>query len=47
LPDLKTVNGVATIGGSKGAWFKGSEGNLLALGQFTAWPNTTNVTNTP
>jgi catechol 2,3-dioxygenase-like lactoylglutathione lyase family enzyme len=34
LPDLKTVNGVATIGESKGAWFKDSEGNLLALGQF-------------
>jgi predicted enzyme related to lactoylglutathione lyase len=35
LPDLKTVNGVATIGESKGAWFKDSEGNLLALGQFS------------
>jgi len=34
LPDLKTVNGVATIGESKGAWFKDSEGNLLALGEF-------------
>ncbi len=33
-PDLKAVNGVATIGQSKGAWFKDSEGNLLALGQF-------------
>lgn len=33
-PDLKTVNGVATIAESKGAWFKDSEGNLLALGQF-------------
>jgi catechol 2,3-dioxygenase-like lactoylglutathione lyase family enzyme len=32
--DLKTVNGVATIARSKGAWFKDSEGNLLALGQF-------------
>jgi hypothetical protein len=35
LPGLKTVNGVATIGTSKGAWFKDSEGNLLALGQFS------------
>ncbi len=34
IPDLKTVNSVATIGQSKGAWFKDSEGNLLALGQF-------------
>jgi hypothetical protein len=33
-PELKTVDGVATIGQSKGAWFKDSEGNLLALGQF-------------
>jgi catechol 2,3-dioxygenase-like lactoylglutathione lyase family enzyme len=33
-PDLKTVNSVATIAQSKGAWFKDSEGNLLALGQF-------------
>jgi catechol 2,3-dioxygenase-like lactoylglutathione lyase family enzyme len=33
-PDLKTVDGVATIAESKGAWFKDSEGNLLALGQF-------------
>jgi catechol 2,3-dioxygenase-like lactoylglutathione lyase family enzyme len=32
--ELKTVNGVATIARSKGAWFKDSEGNLLALGQF-------------
>jgi hypothetical protein len=34
LPGLKTVNGIATIGESKGAWFKDSEGNLLALGEF-------------
>lgn len=34
LPGLKTVNGVAIIGESKDAWFKDSEGNLLALGQF-------------
>ena len=33
-PELKTVNGVALIAESKGAWFKDSEGNLLALGQF-------------
>jgi len=25
---------VATLGQSKGAWFKDSEGNMLALGQF-------------
>lgn len=34
LPDLKTIDSIATIGESKGAWFKDSEGNLLALGEF-------------
>ena len=34
MPEVKTANGAATIGQSKGAWFKDSEGNLLALGQF-------------
>jgi catechol 2,3-dioxygenase-like lactoylglutathione lyase family enzyme len=33
LPGFKTVNGIAEIAGEKGAWFKDSEGNLLALGQ--------------
>jgi hypothetical protein len=33
-PEVKSVNSVAMIGQSKGAWFKDSEGNLLALGQF-------------
>ena len=33
-PELKTVNSVATIDQSKGARFKDSEGNVLALGQF-------------
>ncbi|MEA2633879.1 MAG: hypothetical protein QOH92_646 [Chloroflexota bacterium] len=31
-PNLKTVNGVADMGGTKGAWFKDSEGNLIAVG---------------
>lgn len=30
-PDLKTVNGVATIGEIKAAWFKDTEGNILAV----------------
>lgn len=34
LPGLKTVGSIATLGQSKGAWFKDNEGNLLALGQF-------------
>ena len=33
LPGLKTENGVATNGGEKIAWFKDSEGNILALSQ--------------
>ena len=41
LPGIKTVNGIAEISGNysgrgsreKGAWFKDSEGNLLAIGQ--------------
>jgi predicted enzyme related to lactoylglutathione lyase len=31
LPGLKTVDGIATMGDTKGAWFKDSEGNILAL----------------
>lgn len=32
-PNLKTHDGVATLpDGSKGAWFKDTEGNLIALG---------------
>lgn len=41
LPGLKTVNGIADVrgnypskgSGEKGAWFRDSEGNLLAIGQ--------------
>ena len=33
-PELKTVDSIGTIDQSKGAWFKDSEGNVLALGQF-------------
>ena len=31
MPGLKTVNGIATAGGNKAAWFKDTEGNILAL----------------
>jgi predicted enzyme related to lactoylglutathione lyase len=31
MPGLKTVNGIADIGGSKIAWFKDSEGNLIVI----------------
>jgi predicted enzyme related to lactoylglutathione lyase len=33
LPGMKTENGIATAGGAKAAWFKDSEGNILALVQ--------------
>jgi len=34
LPELSTVNSIATLGPGKGAWFQDSEGNLLSLAQF-------------
>ena len=32
-PGMKTVNGIAIGGGAKTAWFKDSEGNILAIVQ--------------
>src|SRR3977135_2780971 len=32
-PEFKTVNSIATGGGAKTAWFKDSEGNILAISQ--------------
>jgi predicted enzyme related to lactoylglutathione lyase len=34
LPGLKTVNGIADTGHEKSAWFKDSEGNILAVTQM-------------
>jgi catechol 2,3-dioxygenase-like lactoylglutathione lyase family enzyme len=31
MPDLKTINGIATFGNMHGAWFKDADGNILAL----------------
>jgi predicted enzyme related to lactoylglutathione lyase len=31
MPGLKTLNGIATAGTSKAAWFKDTEGNILAV----------------
>jgi predicted enzyme related to lactoylglutathione lyase len=31
MPGMKTENGIATAGGARSAWFKDSEGNILAL----------------
>ena len=33
FPGLKTENGIASIGDQKAAWFKDTEGNILALGE--------------
>jgi catechol 2,3-dioxygenase-like lactoylglutathione lyase family enzyme len=33
LPGLKTVNGIAEQPNMRGAWFKDSEGNILALNE--------------
>ena len=33
-PEFKTENGVVNFGDSRGAWFKDSEGNILALNQI-------------
>lgn len=37
-PMLKTVDGIADIGGSKAAWLKDSEGNLIGLGPPVSVP---------
>jgi predicted enzyme related to lactoylglutathione lyase len=31
MPGMKTQNGIATAGGAKAAWFKDTEGNILAV----------------
>ena len=31
VPGMKTQNGIATGGGAKAAWFKDSEGNIMAV----------------
>ena len=33
VPGLKTVNSIATLGNLRGAWFKDSEGHILAIGE--------------
>jgi catechol 2,3-dioxygenase-like lactoylglutathione lyase family enzyme len=36
LPGLKTVNGIAELGGMRGAWFKDPEGNILSVVELPA-----------
>ena len=33
IPGIKTVDSIATGGGAKTAWFKDTEGNILAISQ--------------
>jgi predicted enzyme related to lactoylglutathione lyase len=33
MPQMKTENSIATGGGAKTAWFKDSEGNIMAISQ--------------
>jgi hypothetical protein len=35
LPGLKTVDGVAEMGEDRSAWFSDSEGNIIAIGQYS------------
>jgi catechol 2,3-dioxygenase-like lactoylglutathione lyase family enzyme len=36
MPGLKTVNGIAELGGERGAWFKDPEGNILSVVEYSA-----------
>jgi catechol 2,3-dioxygenase-like lactoylglutathione lyase family enzyme len=36
MPGIKTVKGIASGGGAKTAWFKDTEGNILAISQRTS-----------
>jgi catechol 2,3-dioxygenase-like lactoylglutathione lyase family enzyme len=36
LPGFKSVGGIVELEGEKGAWFKDSEGNLIAVAQRSA-----------
>ena len=38
LPGLQTVDGIADVGGIKGAWFKDPDGNILAIDEQTGDP---------
>ena len=42
-PGVKTVNGIATGGGAKAAWFKDTEGNIMAIIEDVRGKATTSV----
>lgn len=35
MPELTTVDGVAELGEERAAWFSDSEGNIIAIGQYS------------
>jgi hypothetical protein len=35
LPNIKTINSIATSGSYKSAWFKDTEGNIIGLTQMS------------
>ncbi|MBL8164197.1 MAG: VOC family protein [Anaerolineae bacterium] len=35
FPGLKTINGIADLDGERSAWFVDSEGNIIAVSQWT------------
>ena len=39
VPGMKTENGIATAGGARSAWFKDSEGNIMAVIQSLSPPD--------
>jgi catechol 2,3-dioxygenase-like lactoylglutathione lyase family enzyme len=36
MPEFKTVDGIASVGEWKGAWFKDPDGNLISIGEGPA-----------
>jgi catechol 2,3-dioxygenase-like lactoylglutathione lyase family enzyme len=36
MPGVKTVDGIAELGGVRGAWFKDPEGNILSVVEYPA-----------
>ena len=34
MPGLRTADGIADLGGTRGAWFKDPEGNILAVAEY-------------
>jgi hypothetical protein len=35
MAEIKTVDGIATVGGVRGAWFRDPDGNIVGIGQYS------------